>query len=473
MERRDQLEEFVKNQLSSYEELPSDGLWKRIEGVIPMRAKGAKPPWVWWFCGALVVLSGLLFWHFHSVEQWKGKVQQQEVAIQQLWEEIEALQLETVARNQWEGTSSPSNIVAEKSIQAERSSEGLLEGSKTPLFNHAVRKDIPTKELQKNVETNALPPIKKPTSSLPTRQKTETTTISPVTLPASLLPVQATLAVQAQENARGDFEALKITSTKQPRWSVGAWFEGANFHDNPIRALWKRARRSENASGDTPTFYANNPSSTKTVGLFLDFDLNRRWSIRTGLGYKDQRRPLGGDFEFTYSLDNSQMNALGHSVRPYRYYDESHNISISTIIANALSNGSGELEPGEVFEMDFAAYQQTRYVSIPLWLTYRMGQGRLKYHLRTGVTWNDLIGNSSKIRYLSLSFSQLYYQGHAISDGAIQVGYLDVGFGYGLEYGLMPHLGLYMDGVMYKSITPIFDRQPFSLGLGGGIRYQF
>ncbi len=269
------------------------------------------------------------------------------------------------------------------------------------------------------------------------------------------------------------FSALPILSRQNSRWSVGTWLEGTNFHDNPISALWNTRSRREIAVGNSPSFYINNPSSTKTFGLFVDYRLGKRWSLRSGLGYKEQRRPLGGDFVFAYTLDNSQMNALGHSVSPYSYYDESYNISISTVIANALSNGPDGLEPGELFEMDFDVYQQTLYVSVPLWLTYQMGGQRLSYHMRAGLVWNGLMEASSKVRYLSFSFSQLYYQGHAINDGSVQVGYLDAGLGYGIDYRLGRHFSLYADGVMYKSVTPIFDRQPFSMGFGAGLKYDF
>lgn len=437
-----------------------------------MPKQGAKPPWFWGLLAVSLVLGGIVIWHFYSVHQWKEKVEEQEIAIQQLWGELEALQLDVANQD----TSSPQIITKQEGL-VEQAQAGV---EKEPPFytsadNNKLSYSSPPEQKAtkhtKIIKAESLPPLNTHTPNISSQAEPQASL--PTLAWQTLEPIQEKKTLPAFQDEPLSFQPLQIPSPKVHRWAVGAWMEGTNFHDNPLNALWKRAGRSEDGSGDTPSFYANNPSSTKTVGFFLDFDLNRRWSIRTGLGYKDQRRPLGGDFVFAYTLEDSQMNALGHSASPYSYYDESHNISIRTIIANELSNEPDGLEPGELFEMDFAAYQQTLYVSFPLWLSYRMGRGRLQYHLRTGMVWNDLIGNSSKIRYLSFSFSQLYYQGHAINDGAIQVGYLDVGLGYGLEYALSPKLGFYFDGVMYKSVTPIFDRQPFSLGMGGGLRYQF
>lgn len=474
MERRDQLEEFVKNQLSHYEELPSDGLWRRIEGLIPMPKRGTKPTWFWGLLGAVLILGGLVVWHLYSIHQWKVKVEKQGVAIQELRGELDALQLEISSQQATtRGKVTPIQQAKEQKQDLVPSSERPVLGSSTTISNStsvmATQQKI--SEHSKIVEEQPPSPLTTNAIAASTEEGIESKEAEYSWL--GVEPIQEKRHFLQINDQPLELQPLDLSPIKPSRWSVGAWAEGTNFHDNPLKALWKRARRSEDSSGNTPSFYANNPSSTKTVGFFIDFDLNRRWSIRTGLGYKDQRRPLGGDFVFEYTLEDSQMNALGHSVSPYNYYDESHNISIRTIIANELSNEPNGLEPGELFEMDFAAYQQTLYVSFPLWISYRMGQGRLSYHMRTGLVWNDLIGNSSKIRYLSFSFSQLYYQGHAINDGTIQVGYLDVGLGYGLEYALNPKLGLYFDGVMYKSVTPIFDRQPFSLGMGGGLRYQF
>lgn len=473
MERRDQLEEFVQKQLSHYEEPPSDGLWGRIEGLIPpMPKRGTKPPWLWGLLGALLILGGIIVWHFYSVHQWKEKVEEQEMAIQQLWEELETLKSDVIihATTAEQQASKVEALFENRTAEATETDPSLTSGSS---HQDASSSALQQKETENTnvIEVKPLTPLV--TNVLPNPVQAENELALPTMNWQLLEPIKEKRTLLVAEDSPQILEPIKIVPTRRYRWAIGAWMEGTNFHDNPLNALWKRARRSEDVSGDTPSFYANNPSSTNTVGFFLDFDLNRRWSIRTGLGYKDQRRPLGGDFVFAYTLEDSQMNALGHSASPYSYYDESHNISIRTIIANELSNEPNGLEPGELFEMDFAAYQQTSYVSFPLWLSYQMGHGRLKYHMRTGLVWNDLISNSSKIRYLSFSFSQLYYQGHAINDGTIQVGYLDVGLGYGLEYALSPKLGLYFDGVMYKSVTPIFDRQPFSLGMGGGLNYQF
>lgn len=476
MERRDQLEEFVKNQLSHYEELPSDGMWRRIEGLIPMPKQGAKPGWFWGLLAAVLILGGIVVWHLYSVHQWREKVEKQEVAIEELRGELDALQLEVASQQK----SSEKSFIP--SQQATTENSDLAKASDKLAIRPTTTLQIPpssTAFQQKTTEADKIVEVQPPSSlntnplDLSTEGEVGVEDSQDSWLGLESLNGIETFLESKDQPLDLDFEPLALSPAKARRWSVGAWMEGTNFHDNPLNALWRRARRAEDSSGDTPSFYANNPSSTKTVGFFVDFDLNRRWSIRTGLGFKDQRRPLGGDFVFEYTLEDSQMNALGHSVSPYNYYDESHNISIRTIIANELSNEPNGLEPGELFEMDFEAYQQTSYVSFPLWISYRMGQGRLKYHMRTGLVWNDLIGNSSKIRYLSFSFSQLYYQGHAINDGTIQVGYLDVGLGYGLEYALSPKLGFYFDGVMYKSVTPIFDRQPFSLGMGSGLRYQF
>lgn len=474
MERRDQLEEFVKNQLTHYEELPSPGLWGKIEGAIPLPNKARRPIWFVWVLGALVLCSGFVVWHFYYLNQWKGQLEEQAIAIQELRAKVQDLQSD-LARENFANQGAPV-------------SEGAMEPDKMSEVSRAAHeeKERLRSLSSQEVETAGVQPVDKlldakPSSKLlldsfvnsPSLQVISPSSPSLATKVEDSLPtLEPYVVASAAEKNHGNLEALAVRPLRSRRWSVGVWSEGTNFHENPFKALWNQRRRSEEAGGNIPSFYANNPSTTKTLGLFVDFDLSRRWSVRTGIGYKEQRRPLGGDFVFAYTLDNSQMNALGHSVSPYSYYDESHKIGISTIIANALSNEPNGLEPGELFEMDFSAYQKTNYISIPLWLTYQMGDGRLKYHLRTGLVWNDLISNSSKIRYLSFSFSQLYYQGHAISDGTIQVGYLDAGLGYGLEYGMNPRLNLYLDGVMYKSITPIFDRQPFSLGLSGGLRYQ-
>lgn len=465
MKRSDKLEQFVRNQLANYEEVPRTSLWERIEGAIPMPERKQRKVWIFWGVLAILLASGFIGWHFYSITQWKTKLAQQEGTIQTLWEEIEGLQEkldQSVDTSLALAAEPPARSdVEEKKVVREVDHLAEVKSSTTVAKAKIVKPnpDQPADDIVA-LETKPLQSL-----AVPSGRNTILTSI-PQTIASVSLPA-------LKYEARNDFQALPIRHRPLSRWSVGTWLEATNFHDNPISALWNRRSRREISVGNSPSFYINNPSSTKTFGLFVDYALGKRWSIRSGLGYKQQRRPLGGDFVFAYTLDNSQMNALGHSVSPYNYYDESYNISISTVIANALSNGPDGLEPGELFEMDFDVYQQTLYVSVPLWLTYKMGGQRLKYHMRAGLVWNGLLEASSKVRYLSFSFSQLYYQGHAINDGSVQVGYLDAGLGYGLDYKLGKHFSMYIDGLMYKSVTPIFDRQPFSLGFGTGLKYEF
>lgn len=469
MKRSDQLEQFVKNQLADYEETPCTSLWERIEGAIPMPERKQRKVWLFWALLAFLLMSGIVGWHFYSMTQWKVRLAQQEGTIQMLSGEIAELQEQLGQNNDTAPVlavqvPSTSTVVNKEHLIAEVDVLTIGRGEAVAVENEAMP---PASDLDPPTDAIASPEI----SSL------QTLTVSPARnstatshLPPSISSISPPLLERKTTTA---FSALPILSPQNSRWSVGTWLEGTNFHDDPINALWNTRSRREIAVGNSPSFYINNPSSTKTFGLFIDYKLGKRWSVRSGVGYKEQRRPLGGDFVFAYTLDNSQMNALGHSVSPYNYYDESYNISISTVIANALSNGPDGLEPGELFEMDFDVYQQTLYVSVPLWLTYQMGGQRLSYHMRAGLVWNGLIEASSKVRYLSFSFSQLYYQGHAINDGSVQVGYLDAGLGYGIDYRFGKHFSLYADGLMYKSVTPIFDRQPFSLGFGTGLKYDF
>lgn len=469
MKRSDQLEQFVKNQLADYEETPCTSLWKRIEGAIPMPERKQRKVWLFWSLLAFLLASGFVGWHFYSMAQWKARLVQQEETIQSLWGEIENLQEELVQNSDTSpvlAAEVPSNstIVNKERLVAEVDASTIGRGESAVAENGAM---LPAFDLDPPAEP-IVSSVINPLQTLTILPSIQGTALSH--LPQKIASISPPLLEGKTSTA---FSALPILSPQNSRWSVGTWLEGTNFHDNPISALWNRRSRREIAVGNSPSFYINNPSSTKTFGLFIDYKLGKRWSVRSGVGYKEQRRPLGGDFVFAYTLDNSQMNALGHSVSPYNYYDESYNISISTVIANALSNGPDGLEPGELFEMDFDVYQQTLYVSVPLWLTYQMGGARLSYHMRAGLVWNGLMEASSKVRYLSFSFSQLYYQGHAINDGSVQVGYLDAGLGYGIDYRLGRHFSLYADGLMYKSVTPIFDRQPFSLGFGAGLKYDF
>jgi len=469
MKRSDQLEQFVKNQLAGYEETPCTSLWERIEGAIPMPERKQRKNWLFWALLVFLLASGFVGWHFYSMSQWKARLAQQEGTIQSLWGEIDNLQEQLVQNTDTSPVltaevPSTSTVANKERIVTEVDGLKMGRGESVAMENEVMLSTFDPGPLADPMTIPQINVLQTPTV-LPSINGTALSH-----LPQKIASIPSPLLLHTNATA---FSALPKLSPKNSRWSVGTWLEGTNFHDNPISALWNTRSRREIAVGNSPSFYINNPSSTKTFGLFIDYKLGKRWSIRSGVGYKQQRRPLGGDFVFAYTLDNSQMNALGHSVSPYNYYDESYNISISTVIANALSNGPDGLEPGELFEMDFDVYQQTLYVSAPLWLTYQMGGARLRYHMRAGLVWNGLIEASSKVRYLSFSFSQLYYQGHAINDGSVQVGYLDAGLGYGINYRLGRHFSLYADGLMYKSVTPIFDRQPFSLGFGAGLKYDF
>lgn len=464
MKRRDQLEQFVKKQLEYYEEVPCPNLWKQIESAIPVSQQKRKGVWMWWIVLGVFLLSALVGWHFQTINHWKSKVAAQEVAIGELQQEMECLQQgfqtnsdavsHKVSKND---TRNPERLPQPLNVEKDPIKMVIL-GS-TPFFSDAVADPEEKGVIQPVHSFDDPQPILIPSTA---DKKIPGTQVVPIKT-RSLVP-STNLGMIAL--------GLKPSLPKfKKQWSLGIWQEATNFHDDLLAAF--KSRRSQGEQGSPPSFYINNPVGTKTGGLFAELQMSPKWSLRAGIAYKDQRRPLGGDLVFAYTLDNSQTNALGHSTRPYSYYNESYNISISTIIANTLSNGQGALEPGELFEMDFHAYQQTLYLSFPVWLSYHMGKNRLKHHARAGLVWNGLLQSRSKIRYLSFSFSQLYYQGHAINDGTVQVGYLDIGMSYGVEYAINQHFNISVDGLMYKSVTPIFDQRPFALGFGAGLKYQF
>ncbi|MEZ5041012.1 MAG: hypothetical protein R2828_14035 [Saprospiraceae bacterium] len=469
MKRRDQLEQFVRKQLEYYEEQPCPNLWKRIELSIPVSPKKHKSAWIWWLVLGSFLLSGLVGWHFQTINHWKNKVAAKEIAISELQQEMECLQQGTQTNSDAVSAEISKNLPHHSErvttpLNREEDQIKMAPLGSTPILsnvipNHEVKAVIPLVPAFDDLQPILIPSIADKKITVPE------------VLGTQVAPIK-TRALVPSTNLGMIALGLKPSLPQyKKQWSLGIWQEATNFHDDLLAAF--KHRRSQGEQGSPPSFYINNPVGTKTGGLFAELQMSPKWSLRTGIAYKDQRRPLGGDLVFAYTLDNSQMNALGHSTRPYSYYNESYNISISTIIANTLSNGQGALEPGELFEMDFHAYQQTLYLSFPVWLSYHMGKTRLKHHARAGLVWNGLLQSRSKIRYLSFSFSQLYYQGHAINDGTVQVGYLDIGMSYGVEYAINQRFNISIDGLMYKSVTPIFDQRPFALGFGAGLKYQF
>lgn len=233
-----------------------------------------------------------------------------------------------------------------------------------------------------------------------------------------------------------------------------------------------------------PTHMIDQPNSRDTnYGILLGFNLNDKWSIQTGIGYKTSTLRFNypatnlnyvattpdenGIATHTYPLSNTGIEGfdfLGYEVS----------------LANSLQDDGNDLLNSEAFmlNVDKGTYIND-YLSIPFWVNYNLTKHkRIQFTARAGLLWHTLLNSRTgpfAVRVIGdrASFDRLRYVGSVFNVSSQKANFLDLGLGLGASYAINPNWRFGLQPIGYYSVTPQFNKTTWSVGLNTNLNYRF
>ena len=233
-----------------------------------------------------------------------------------------------------------------------------------------------------------------------------------------------------------------------------------------------------------PSPIVEQPHSHDTnYGILLGFNLNERWSIQTGIGYKTS------NLRFNYPATNLNYVATV----PDENGIARHNYPLSNIgnagfdflgyevtLANQVQDDGNDLVNGEAFMLNFdKGTYLNDYLSIPFWINYNLAQHkRIHFTARAGVLWHTLLNSRTgpfAVRVVGdrTAFDRLRYVGSVFNISTQKANFLDLGLGLGASYAIKPNWRFGLQPVGYYSVTPQFNKTTWSIGLNTNLNYRF
>ena len=288
--------------------------------------------------------------------------------------------------------------------------------------------------------------------------------LSPATsLPPAIVfqsPEPATLSFRLGKNdlpvdPTNDFKkaARPGHSSFLSRLSVTAYFSrefaGYNLSDNNDstgvngKEIEKRERSVFSAAG----------------GVFLDYKLNRRWVIQSGLSYSWSSSILDPSESFAVKDNNGNVQFKVNTVSGYGY------LSSSSSVAPGL---------GDSVMMD-RAYSNLHYLTIPLVASYRFNRKKFTLLAGAGISFNFLTSATIGTRILGSPGN--HQESVVAMHGLKKVNY-GVLLKAELQYNINSNWGVSLIPCFKNTLSPINIRSdlstyPYNFGIGLGISHRF
>ncbi len=463
----DDLEGFFRRRLSNYEEIPRPEMWDKIGVAIP-----PKPPVPWWkkpvFWLGLVLAFVLLLslWQFRQITAFQKLIHQQQA-------DIEALQ------------------------EYQRSGYGpdqLKTHVENPVYKVPGALGI------------VMPSVNVPGANIadqpePQKDIALLTTIPEIPAVAEFNSPEKKESIAATDNARQDFsESAKAfnkqrtvdflshstgstpvppvrplpgqVTVKPVKGNAGFYFSLnggtlATVFNNPLNKS-----RSEVLESNNPGFHLYNTVRDE-ITLLAGIQFNRKWSLETGVGYRNNRLSLFDAQEFNYSGENTiDYDIHGNPIVAYTNNTDQTPVFRYEIINNLQSQG-GDIQEGDPFYLNAFFKYNNRYLSLPLWLKYRIGNRRLHFYAKSGIAWNILTVSNKNLNESSLSDERLSLEKVQIKNDALSETFMEIGFAGGIEYDLGVRTSIGLEALYYHSVGSVLTTKQDAYGLSFAAKYNF
>jgi hypothetical protein len=256
---------------------------------------------------------------------------------------------------------------------------------------------------------------------------------------------------------------------KDNRWSVGAMVSPAYYSSIDLS--------SNGASSDI--IKSEEPAFSYAGGLTFAYNLNRRFSVQTGINYSSIGRHIEG--VTSYSGYGKYLDSKGES--QFGVVTSSGTIkSINGDIYLADNNSGAKVMSvftRDVFDpvknnlsyISSSLSQNFNYVEVPVVIKYKVIDRNIGLKVIGGVSYNILVNNTA----YTTSGGTRYYIGN--TEGLSPVT-LSSSLGMGMEYNFSGKLSLNLEPTFRYYITPLGGMagssiHPYSIGILSGISYKF
>jgi hypothetical protein len=241
----------------------------------------------------------------------------------------------------------------------------------------------------------------------------------------------------------------------------------ATVFNNPLNKS-----RSEVLESNSPGFHLYNTVRDE-ITLLAGIQFNKKWSLETGVGYRNNRLSLFDAQEFNYSGENTiDYDIHGNPIVAYTNNTDQTPVFRYEIINNLQSQG-GDIQEGDPFYLNAFFKYNNRYLSLPLWLKYRIGNRRLHLYAKSGIAWNILTVSNKNLNDSNLSDERLSLEKVQIKNDALSETFMEIGFAGGIEYDLGARTSIGLEALYYHSVGSVLTTKQDAYGLSFAAKYHF
>ena len=505
--KKDQLEKFLKDSLESYAEHPPESVWDDISIHLPENStsSGFYQKLSWWTSGvAALFLILLVYQQFHFGSQ----IKKLEAKIEGQASKIEA---DTdLSLNQNESSLHPNIPINKGAIEGE-ADLGLFDEKN---IRHSNESNFSTFEnFKQQGQASANPPSStrnQPTVNSLNLQKDNiisnskrSQNLSPIKkeVPDSshrsiTKPIASTLNVET-------FDLLNKTQLELELPTRNLIFEPAirptikplKERKLALEAFFMPGKLSNSLTINLPADIPYKPrelsrrqvnaSNSVSLGLNLAYKIGARWSIYSGLNFQKTQK------EESHQLLFKRKERMGHTPgrtgtsRDYQYdYNYALNTSSGQVnMQLKMVQTNTDVIPGDEqsFELVVNTEEKSSSWSLPLFLEYKLGNGRIKPFIRGGFLAHFHLKNDFQVKQVSSADKLLKQRSMAVSKGLLKYQAntrLDYFLGMGLAYDLNERWQIQLSSSYLASLTdtnkhPIIFGKTENFGLTTSLKYLF
>lgn len=463
---KDPIEDFFKRSFEGFKVEPPEEMWPQIEAKIP-----PKPKAIWWallrktFIPMVILLGmGAIFiviWQHQNTKKLMLDLQIQNKKIQALEAQIEAIQgqegnLKTIGNTK---TIEESKLTAKAEEQDKDRTGGGVEHPQTPPIQLITKTLNPKTRLPNNGKDSEKD--KQPTWA-ESRAQIPSVHLSTILKagPMSALPGKRPAFLLSEGHSEQIPSLLKQEQKTEPAFYYGLFTEALFSNQN---------------LGYRPQF-ALMPIKTGQVnwgmGLTAGLQISSRFGLQSGLGFRWYNFHIQDVASLNYTFENTTINSEGQIIGNYQI-PELGGISLTSQVKNNAQNDGADIQEGVSFNLVYDLGYQLQYYSIPVQLTYTIGNKRLKTQLTGGLIFHTTFGDKLQHRFINLSFNRLSPSNLELEVLALKNNFLEIGVGLGLQYEWTSHIQFGVGTTFYNAITPMTDKSHQSFGLNLNLNYRF
>lgn len=510
-----EFDDYVRRSFDSYEELPADDMWERVETQLQPDDKKRRPVIWWWVNGlaaaALIVTGWLNVPSDHASEiqpAANNTILQPEkmataagalapenkvVTNTSIVPEVKKQQaspskqqnmpvktpvtstLSTVAAHENKPQTSvhhhPDDAVNNAATNP-TSSTGMAAGSGSVENTGLDVSADPTNTVDAIASNNQIPNLR---AEVVEKSSPVEPAFNPDLLTFSMLPHKQQV-VQEQENQFFTpdqiFNPIQLPDKKISRFYLGLSFTPLRFTDKTHFTPPSAAGRIRVAS------FTQKAQPSADWWLKAGGYVTRRWGWESGIGYRSVSRRAIHFPRFRF-----QQGVLATTAPP-RNYDFTYNLdtyggSAEVTVRMEQQDNNPQVSPNEAVSLKVLTQENVEILRVPFLFTAQMGKGRLKAVIKGGLTGSYILSNKIDFRSrISTSTRFRVGNAHTVYPELNNRFFLGYQVSAGLSYRVLPQWSLVMEPVFagdFSRKTRASTKLPElrSYGLNMGINHHF